>query len=404
MPFHDQRIEPPLRIPKPLQPKRQTDSIHFPNNYVLINLYKVLFDFSYVMLLSPFRLKYNKSTNNFSVVTNRAQKVLYGITYLSLSIWLFGYIRRNRPKDTKSAAQVLVLLQVIASTLSKLVLLHSFWKYQNDFVEILNFVTSLSINIVESNSKFAITITKKYFVSTVCVTLVAIGTQEWITGIGIQEDNWKISDWSINWLFGRILAATRYAYFLDESIEATPEFSMTSLSIGNVTLLVVGSYGFFVRYLMSGFPVIYFICVTFTLWIAAKSFSNLLINKKKNLDWLTVNSHFVIIKKLSRLINATLGSNLIWLTLNEMFYFATSLDSILLEGGFLGLKHIKWHLIFGLLYYLTISVTFYYFAVDICSQVSIQITHQVFVTTFIFTKYIFDSGFYLDGRTEKLDV
>ncbi len=375
--FQDSRLHSIFKISKPLQLKQLEDLIIPPNNYALTNLYKVLFDFSYFMLLSPFRLKYNKITNSFLVVENRIQKILCGITYVLLSIWLFGFIRRNCPTNTKSAAQVSVLLQSIASTLTKLVLLYSYWIYQNDFAQILNFIASTRINLIDSNSKFAITVTKKYFVRTVFLTLVAIGTQDWITGNGIQEDIWKISDWSINWLLGRILAVTRYTYFVDGNVEATTEINLTSLSVGNATLLVVGSYGLFVRLVMAGYPNICFICVTLTLWIAVKSFSNLLTYESGNLDWPQVYSHFVILKKLSRLINATLGSNLIWYTLNQIFYFATSLDDILLEGGVSGLKHVQWHLIVGLVYYLATNVILAYFAVDICSQVTTYIIYHI---------------------------
>ncbi len=349
--FQDTRPQSTIfKISKPIQLEEKEDSTRPPINYVLTNFYKTLIDFSYFMLLSPFRLKYSKLTNSFSVVQSYVQKFLCGITYLLLLIWLLGIIRKYTPNGTTSAFQVLVLFHVIASALSKLVILFSFWKHKNDFVNILNFIVSTPTNLVHPNSKFVIALTTKYFVYTVLASLVAIAIQAWIAGNGVHEANWKLSGWTINWWLGRILANTRYTYFVDESIANTTDINITNLSAGNIILLVVGTYGYFVRYLMSAYSSIYFICATLTLWIVVKSFSNLLKNEKGNL-------------------NETLGSSMIWYTINILFDFATSLDDVLLEGGILGLKHIQYHLFFCLLYYFGTFAIFYYFAVDICSQV-----------------------------------
>lgn len=329
-------------------------SVHpIPENISKLCIYlKVLFEFTYYIGLSSFRLKFQSGLATLQ--TWWLQKLLSCVACTLTVPWLFQRVRSRFPNGNRISPDGFFKFSFsVISAIAKFTALKSFWLDGHKFAEICNYInfndnTNLirprSIIIESSSEKWNVSLkTKVYTVFSLlfmtflsCVLLLI--TNGGGTGFG-PGDRKKPESYEIS-LWEEFIFAGRYNLFLPEK-NLIQEICLFDHLLGLSAL-----FGYVIRRLLGLYCDILILTCALTLWMATRRLEKHL-TKRNDADmkgishygeitWETVKREIIFLKKLSSLINETVGSNITWFTIESLLYYSTYFTELFaINGGFI---------------------------------------------------------------------
>lgn len=219
----------------------ETDQVHQPfsvSSSCISNLFKVYFDFTYYLGLSPFRLKFQRG--QYIAYSWLPQKLISSLYPILVLFWLIRGVRLRIPTKANSNPNAFLNLSfVVFAAFARSMALKKYWLNGKDFARICTYIhehgglycpkncSKISIK----NQIFAwIAILTGIFLSVVLVQVsLGFGVH---SGAGGALNSSGI--WDTAW--GKMVQAGRYNFFLDDIIApvnaSQTEFEATDHIIG----------------------------------------------------------------------------------------------------------------------------------------------------------------------------
>ncbi len=241
---------------------------------------KIYYDFAYFLCLCPFQLVKTKtngcSQDEFYIVKSWwLQK--YGCTIIALLgfPWLLRDIRVSIPENNRTtnfSKRPTVYFEIIlgiVGTLLRLSVIKVFWYNGEEIGRIVNF-------LAEQNTYYSIRKGScvqmhrkpksnrsivKLVICSVCFLYTAVGFLNWVMGRSLSAlcyEGSSIYKWDLSWWWTAIIGATKYSFFMESNrnttlnlMDCTGTASISNFSTFDTTLGVVGSIGFYFKYVPS---------------------------------------------------------------------------------------------------------------------------------------------------------
>lgn len=323
---------------------------------------KIYLDAAYFLCLSPFRLdlrvKLDTKTPYYSTKSWWPQKTFCAIlTVLSL-IWLIRDIRIAFPKDPKNPSQHFRFAMEVSDTVFKLLVIKLFWVDQNKVVNLVNFMLKKDIsNYSHSRQKFS---ARKCMCNGLIIMYTGMALGYWITGteiFGALDNGFNFQWW--NWL----KEAGKFNSFLFTDSSMSPEVDSLLASLAAVQFLQ--------RRMLGAYADLFVLIVAVTLHSAVRTLTESLQMDATSTSqelmvprWPVIQERYKVLKRLCKMINSMIGTNVTCLIAFVSLFFAVSLDAVFNTKG----AHYYGRLIKVIFFYIDVSSIFLVSA-DICYQV-----------------------------------
>lgn len=152
------KMTPILENPSVLQQHRQNSAADFLVTY---------FNFAYFLYCSPFRL-IKCDHNRFMCTRWWPHTLIFGILTSLSSLWMIYWLRTCLPANQKNPGMHLDMMKVIASQISKCVLLKTFIFYQSEYCKLINAINDMEIAHEETSSNRRLS-TRKIWSYLICI-------------------------------------------------------------------------------------------------------------------------------------------------------------------------------------------------------------------------------------------
>lgn len=343
----------------------------------LSEYWKIFFAFRYAFLCCPFHMKRTGSSTSSSLSSFKAkqwlpQKILWVILATANIVWMQHYARKSIPRNLKNPSEYLKMMSEINITILKLLLLRVYWIGQQDFVNIVNFLS-------QNNRVFSCKIPfvgrpGKVLFFCWCSIYPLLMSIEWILSAKDKEKN------GISWL-ARQGNIGRKAFFLETVTSEIPlNQTMSPIQIIGSILISVSQFNQDIFYLY--LPIITFMPLA-TLWAIVKAFTDKHTNmhgafpdsyikagkdvcNRMQLDWSRFKKEYKALKTLTALINSRLGITFTCFVVKATFYYSTHFSQYLVMTYDSTFKILN-------LIYLTLNcsstVAMFFLSGDICKRV-----------------------------------
>lgn len=319
---------------------------------------KIYFDAAYVFCLCPYRLRRDKPGSRTTYIRASwwPQKVLCAAFTFSGIPWFFLFFRMFlTTSTTKDASTYFKIVGTLLDTFLKLVTLKQFWMNGSSVVEIVNKVAGQEKKRPRNNEIYI-------KIVTFALIFVYVGVSVYFWANSAPNPPFKatrhvsIADtdeynppggWSANGWWISMIETGKFNFFIERK-NAT-----TNLDEGNfqveILLGIFTAVGFLQKQLIGTFTDLFLLVSGLTFHFSVKQFRSELpkvasmhadynqVGSTKTIQpenlptWIDIYQQFKSIKRLSRMINQYLGTNVTCFISTAILFFATSLDDIVTE-------------------------------------------------------------------------
>lgn len=164
---------------------------------LLTNFLKVYFDASYFLFCCPFRLV-PLQNNGFTTKSWMPHRILCAFTALSSALFILYEIVQSIPSNSRNPSAYFEFVSWIFDLISILCTINQFWRNQQGFVNIMNYIVEREGNHVPVPDS-GLWFLKKKFILVIC--LICIGFS---VGIGVGEGDelsHLLAGMEFNWNF-----------------------------------------------------------------------------------------------------------------------------------------------------------------------------------------------------------
>lgn len=285
------------------------------HNLRLLHAIKLYTDVQYYILVSPFRLQFDFTTNKFKVVQNFSQKLVTIILILLDAIWWFGKLRAAYPENSLSSYQVVIFICYALWLILIFKFISILWSGKHRFQTLVNFIATAEFDLVSSKPG-KVFFSKRFQIGCLCFQ-VAFFLHRTLTELLPPDYSYSrlnLADWTT-----ALLRETQSIYFINSVITANDTWIATDYfvaSIGIISHLHSFTFNYRILYLVLLFSM--------TLWTGAASYSVFLDSSDRH-SWKTVKRIYDVIFDLSAHINNCISTLPLWYSVMLAFFYSFQL-------------------------------------------------------------------------------
>lgn len=304
----------------------------------LTSFIKIYFDATYFLCISPFHLRLNRlqMTPLYSATSWWLQKVACGVLTLLACLWMIREVRLSIPGDAQNPVAHFRFVMAILNCVFKLIIIKLFWTGQGEIVKLVNFILENNLGCDVHHGRKFFTEKRGAFALILIYTGMALGSVATWTEIYKKD----LYQFELTWR--GLMDAGRINIFLPQDFSDASD--IISIGFG-----ILAAIEFYQRTIFGLYSDLFILMVVLTLHMAAKS---LALSLPRNEDetsvasglssknkpclmrrWLAVKGQFKALKRLSRMINKIVGTNITCMISYAILFSATSLDTVFITEG-----------------------------------------------------------------------
>lgn len=308
----------------------------------LANFWKVYLDFQYFLLCCPFRLIIAKDGRSANTKQCPIQKILcLSYTFFGI-LWNFRNMQLSLslPSNPKNPSLYLLMAVDINTRVLKLITAKRLVCDEGKLLQVVNYIldkgSGLPFPEISGNS-FSTFHTMVVAVM-ICSFFTGMGFVHWFTGKLHYLASVKINSflsWNITVWWDAMLLQGRMMFNLDDQVSNTWLEALAG---------VVAAIGYLWRLMLGSNENLFYIVLTFTLWVTTYEFQARLQNKNGNhftrRAWSEIFREYNAIKNLADMISNLFGWTMLFMVVQVTLYYSVNFGDIFLQKcNFDGMKY-----------------------------------------------------------------